>query len=94
MCGKRTPDEPCKRCQSRHQGLFDGEVCIHIPSPEKKVPAVFAFPELLICVDCGRVAGFEISNQELAQLRKSVQSAEIEVQTDKRLCDRADAAPG
>ena len=71
MYGGRTLDEQCERCQSRHKARFHGEVCIHVPSPEKTLPALFVFPELLICLNCGRIAGFEISDQELAQLKKT-----------------------
>lgn len=44
----------CKSCQSTNQRVFESEVNIHFPELKdlKRQPAL-AFPNLVICLDCG-----------------------------------------
>ena len=64
----------CKKCGSNYTADFETEVCIHIPGPENlSVPAVFAFPKLAICLACGAVPEFEISADQLTELRRHTQ---------------------
>ena len=42
---------PCHSCQSENQKHFPSEMNIHIPQNLER--SVFAFPKLLVCLDCG-----------------------------------------
>jgi len=65
----------CERCSSSHRGEFPAEICIHVPGPEElNLPPLFVFPRLAICLDCGRVSGFEISNERVTELREHIRS--------------------
>ena len=46
---------PCSSCGSINQGKYLAEVGIHFPGLRNagKGP-VFVFPELLVCLDCGK----------------------------------------
>ena len=46
---------PCNSCGSINQGKYLAEVGIHVPGLRNagKSP-VFVFPELLVCLDCGK----------------------------------------
>ena len=57
----------CRTCQSTHQESFPAEVNIHFPRSENAKPAVWAFPTLLICLDCG-FAETSIEERELRLL--------------------------
>jgi hypothetical protein len=44
----------CRCCQSTHQRTFTSEIAIHFPGIENlDQGAVFAFPVLYVCLDCG-----------------------------------------
>jgi hypothetical protein len=59
---------PCKSCQSLHQEKFNSEVAIHFSGiAGLKKPIVWAFPELVVCLDCG-FAEFSIPERELCVL--------------------------
>jgi hypothetical protein len=60
---KRNP--PCKSCQSLHQEKFNGEVAIHFSGiAGLNKPIVWAFPSLVVCLDCG-FTEFSIPEREL-----------------------------
>jgi hypothetical protein len=45
---------PCHSCGSIIQRKFNGETCVHLPGLRNiDKPAVFAFTELFVCLDCG-----------------------------------------
>ena len=45
---------PCRDCQSENQKTFPAEINIHFPGLKNlDKPTVWAFPELLVCLDCG-----------------------------------------
>jgi hypothetical protein len=63
----------CKKCGSNYTKEFQLEACIHIPGRENlAVPAVFVFPKLAICLDCGSVSDFLIPADHLVELRRYV----------------------
>ena len=44
----------CKSCQSTNQRIFESEMNIHLPEFKNiKRSQVLAFPNLVICLDCG-----------------------------------------
>lgn len=58
----------CKSCHSKNQNRFSAEICIHLPGlKDLEVPAVFVFPTLVVCLDCG-FAEFSIPESELRSL--------------------------
>jgi len=68
--------QQCGKCGSRRLTEFRTEICIHIPGKENwTAPAVFVFPELAICMDCGRVRAFLIREENLTELRGGVPGA-------------------
>ena len=61
---------PCKSCGSDKHNLFGAEIAIHFPGFEGlNMAPVWAFPQLLVCLDCGFVE-FELSAEQLAQLNR------------------------
>ena len=55
----------CNRCQSKNQSTFPCEMNIHFPGPNNLTkPSVWAFPEVVICLDCG-FAEFRIEEKEM-----------------------------
>ena len=61
---------PCKSCGSLNQRKFDAETAIHFPGLKNiDKPAVFSFPKLVVCLDCG-VAEFVVPEAELCVLAK------------------------
>ena len=64
----------CKQCASDEQKNFNGELAIHFPGWEGlNKPLVWAFPEMLVCMDCGFVE-FELPAPQLAELNTGAQS--------------------
>jgi len=58
----------CKACLSENQSTFDGELNIHFPERSNlSKPTVWAFPALLICLDCG-FSEFKLRETELRML--------------------------
>jgi len=44
----------CRSCESLNQATFPAEINIHFPGIENLTkPTVWAFPTLLVCLDCG-----------------------------------------
>jgi hypothetical protein len=60
----------CKSCGSDKQTQLGAEVNIHFPGPKgMDKPAVWAFPKLTVCLDCGFTA-FTLPAEELRHLAK------------------------
>lgn len=58
----------CKLCQSTNQRVFESEVNIHFPElKDLKRQPVLAFPNLVICLDCGFVES-RIDDSQLHEL--------------------------
>lgn len=58
----------CRRCASHALNEFSAEIAIHFPGWDGlERPAVWAFPRLMVCLDCGLVE-FELLPEQLAQL--------------------------
>jgi hypothetical protein len=61
---------PCKSCGSVNQSKLTAEIAIHFPGLENlDRPAVWVFPELVVCLDCG-TAEFAVPEAELRQFAK------------------------
>ena len=59
---------PCVLCASDNQAGFGSEILIHFRGLKSlDVPPVWAFPQLLICLDCG-FSPFHVPQRELAEL--------------------------
>jgi hypothetical protein len=60
----------CKSCASENQRDFGAEINIHFPGMQGiDKPAVWAFPKLTVCLDCGYTE-FTIPETELRRLAK------------------------
>ena len=58
----------CKSCESKNLRQLGSEICIHLPGLNGlDIPAVFVFPKLSVCVDCG-FTEFSIPETELRLL--------------------------
>jgi hypothetical protein len=65
----------CSSCLSSNQAEFPAEINIHFPGPENFTkPAVWIFPKILVCLDCG-ASRFTTPENELAQLVQTDQAA-------------------
>ena len=61
---------PRKSCGSVNQSKLTAEISIHFPGLKNlDRPAVWVFPELVVCLDCG-TAEFAVPEAELRQLAK------------------------
>jgi len=59
----------CASCHSTKQKTFTAEVAIHFPGLEGlDKPIVWIFPDLLVCIDCGRIE-FTVPERELKVLQ-------------------------
>ena len=66
----------CKSCHSKHQAVFDSEINIHIPGPHSlSTRSVWAFPQLLVCLDCG-FTEMHMDRAELSQLEDGLDQQE------------------
>jgi hypothetical protein len=66
---------PCKSCGSINQDKFIGEMGIRSPGLKYiDKPAVFLFPELIVCLNCG-AAEFVVPESELRQLARGDSAA-------------------
>jgi predicted nucleic-acid-binding Zn-ribbon protein len=58
----------CKACGSHNQTVFNAEINVHFPGLKNvDRPAVFVFPTLLLCLNCG-FTEFTLSESELRLL--------------------------
>ena len=61
----------CLSCHSSNQRTFPSELNIHFPGFEGlNRPTVWAFPLLLVCLDCG-FTQFSLSGDQVEQLSES-----------------------
>ena len=61
----------CPACSSNKLRQFNGELALHFPGPESPYkPIVWAFPEVLICLDCG-FAVFNLEEDALKEARNT-----------------------
>jgi hypothetical protein len=61
----------CRSCGSRKQGKFPAEIAVHFSGlDDLEKPAVFLFPQLLICFHCG-AAEFTVPEAELRLLENA-----------------------
>jgi len=59
----------CLSCHSSKQSVFPSELNIHFPGFEGlDRPTVWAFPQLLVCLDCG-FTQFTLSNDQVRALK-------------------------
>jgi hypothetical protein len=62
----------CKACGFNQQSKFRGELCLHFTRPlEQNRGPVLAYPELSVCLNCGKVEEFSLTDAELDELRES-----------------------
>lgn len=60
----------CSSCSSKNRRKFNGELALHLPGLEGlDKPIVWAFPEVLLCLDCG-FAAFVLENDPLKEARE------------------------
>lgn len=63
----------CKQCGSDYMRGLSIEACIHVSGLENlDFPGVLVFPTLAVCLNCGNASGFQIPDEELAELRNHV----------------------
>ncbi len=66
----------CNACQSENQRKFSSEINIHFPGLKGlDKPTVWAFPELMVCLDCG-FTEFLIAQTELQLLAAGIDAHE------------------
>jgi hypothetical protein len=62
----------CRSCSSSNQTRFGSEIIIHHSGLKNlDEPTVMVFPKIAVCLDCGVVAEFIISEAELRRLVES-----------------------
>jgi hypothetical protein len=65
----------CKSCETDNQSKFTAEIAIHFPGLKNiDKPIVWVFPELLVCLECGR-AEFAIPEAKLRVLANAAITA-------------------
>lgn len=61
----------CPSCSSENQRKFNGELALHFPGLQGlDKPIVWAFPKILICLDCG-FAVFALAEEPLKETRRT-----------------------
>ena len=61
----------CPSCSSKNQRKFNGELALHFPGLQGlDKPIVWAFPQILICLDCG-FAVFALEDEPLKEVRQT-----------------------
>jgi len=64
----------CSSCQSSNQRTFPSEINIHFPGFEGlERPTVWAFPQLLVCLECG-FTQFMLSGDQVRTLNSDSRS--------------------
>ena len=72
----------CGVCGSTNQAELNAEVCIHFPDLKNlETPAVFMFPKVSVCVDCG-ASQFATPATELDLIRERVWGAGLAGRTE------------
>jgi hypothetical protein len=69
----------CRFCNSDNHYKFRSEINIHFPNILEK--SVFAFPELLICLDCGSIEGILTAENVQSLRAESATDSEDDVKT-------------
>jgi hypothetical protein len=62
---QEAPKMSCPSCQSQTRRQFNSEIALHFENLSK--PHVFAFPMLLVCMDCG-FTEFRLQEKDLREL--------------------------
>jgi len=74
----------CRVCSSTNEAEFTAEMMIHFSGRKHlENPGVLAFPEMLVCLDCGSTQS-TIAKAELKLLREG--NAPLTAAEPKRLC--------
>src|SRR5215469_7697912 len=74
--GKLASTMACLSCRSTNQTFFPAEINIHHPGMDGlDKPALWAFPSLLMCLDCGYTR-FTLPDDQLRELTESESSAD------------------
>lgn len=61
----------CKACGSDNQGKFSAEIAIHRQAPGGRgKPLVWIFPELFVCLNCGKTE-FVVPETQLRAIEES-----------------------
>lgn len=61
----------CTSCSSKNLRKFNGELGLHFPGLRGlDKPVVWAFPEILVCLDCG-FAAFALEDKPLREARQT-----------------------
>jgi hypothetical protein len=79
----------CLSCQSAKQAELFAEILIHFPGLKNiDKPAVWLFPRLLVCSDCG-ASQFRVPEQQLAMI-EIVTVAEVAAtrEPENRICPK------
>ena len=71
----------CISCRSENVKAFTSEINIHFPGKANLTKSLLAYPELLICLDCG-LADVLLSEDELRKLRETYSSVSREILDD------------
>jgi hypothetical protein len=67
----------CRQCASPNVTNFDAEGNIHLAGLKGlNKPAVFVFPRLVVCLECG-LTQFKLEGQQVELLREKVVSERI-----------------
>jgi hypothetical protein len=67
----------CRSCSSANQQQFRSEINVHFPGLQNlDRPTVFAFPKILVCLDCG-FTEFLIPENELRRLGEGTAASGI-----------------
>lgn len=65
----------CAACGSNKQSRFTAEVAIHFPGREGlNKPIVWVFPELFLCLNCGK-AEFNVPDNDLRTLAEDASAS-------------------
>lgn len=67
--GRKIYSGECRHCGSKLQTQFETQIAIYLEDANK--PQVFIFPEIFICLNCGRpefAREFRVGNGELSLL--------------------------
>ena len=63
----RVGGDPCQQCGSSYKTELDTEACVHVPGLENvDFPGVLVFSKLSVCLECGSVSRFHISDDQVA----------------------------
>ena len=71
----------CKSCQADQQSTFPAEINIHFPGQKNLTkPSVWAFPKLLVCLNCG-FTEFVLEQPDVARLSEGSSAEEARSQS-------------